>query len=142
MESLTPAAKKLYLAIKYHPDHANRPLVEALCMAFERCGWQIVVVARDLEGWGAQTFSPQALMARSFRLIDACAGLVVEISEKGVGVGIEAGYAHARGLPILTLLGPQADLPETLKGISGRVVRYTPADLQGDVSGWLDGFWI
>jgi len=140
LETLILTPKKLYLAIKYHPDHANRPLIEALCAAFERCGWQSVVVARDLEGWGEKAFNPRDLMRESFRLIDTCAGLVVEISEKGVGVGIEAGYAHARGLPILTLLQPQADLPETLKGISTRVARYTLADLQGNVSAWLDHF--
>jgi len=29
--------------------------------------------------------------------------MVVDLTEKGVGVGIEAGYARARGIPIVTI---------------------------------------
>jgi hypothetical protein len=115
---------KAFLSIKYHPDGANRPLIEAICTALEGCGIRTVCVARDVEAWGAHRFAPEELMRRTFAVIDACDVVVVELSEKGVGVGIEAGYAHARGKPLFTLARRGCEVSETLGGISRRVWFY------------------
>lgn len=122
---------KLFLSIKYHPDAANRPLVEAICAALEGRGMRVVCVARDVEAWGAHSFAPGELMRRTFAAIDSCDAVVVELSEKGVGIGIEAGYAHARGKPVFTLAPRGCDVSETLRGISRRVWVYErPTDLE------------
>ncbi|HEX9925880.1 MAG TPA: hypothetical protein VGD99_24705 [Anaerolineae bacterium] len=42
-------------------------------------------------------------MARSFVEIDSSEVVVIELSAKGVGLGIEAGYAYARRIPIVTI---------------------------------------
>jgi nucleoside 2-deoxyribosyltransferase len=49
---------------------------------------------------------------------------VVELSEKGVGVGIEAGYARAKGKPIITVARRESDVSDTLRGISREVFIY------------------
>ena len=113
-----------YIAIKYHPDNANRPLIEALSRALARNGVESVCIARDVERWGAIHLPPDALMRASFAALDACDLVVVELTEKGVGIGIEAGYAWARGIPILTLAQRGADVSTTLQGISREVVWY------------------
>jgi nucleoside 2-deoxyribosyltransferase len=87
-------------------------------------------VVRDLEEWGRVQFTPDDLMRRSFALIDASDLVVVDLTEKGVGVGIEAGYAFAHGLPVVTVAEVGADISTTLRGISRAVLRYrTPDDL-------------
>jgi nucleoside 2-deoxyribosyltransferase len=119
---------KAYLAIKYHPDNANRPRIEGISDALESCGFETVCIARDVERWGQVQLDPAELMDRSFAEIDGCDVLVVDVSEKGVGVGIEAGYAYARRIPILTIAAQGADMPTTLQGISQKIGWYRQFD--------------
>ena len=115
---------KAYIAIKYHPDNSNRSRIEQISEALARNGIESVCEVRDLEKWGEVHFSPEDLMQKSFAAIDACDLMVVDLSEKGVGVGIEAGYAWARGIPILTIARTGADISATLQGISQAVFWY------------------
>ncbi len=115
---------KAYLAIKYHPDHSNRARIEGLTAALARHGVETLCVTRDLEKWGQVEFSPEVLMRKSFAAIETCDLLLVDLTEKGVGLGIEAGYAHAKRIPILTIAARGADISETLRGISAAVCIY------------------
>jgi nucleoside 2-deoxyribosyltransferase len=67
-------------------------------------------------------------MARSFEEIDSSDLVVVDLTEKGVGLGIEAGYAHARGIPVVTIARQGADISQTLRGISAQVLWYEGRD--------------
>jgi nucleoside 2-deoxyribosyltransferase len=116
--------RKAYLAHKYHPDGRNRPLIEALSACLEKQGFETFCVFRDLEDWGKITFAPPELMRLSLAAIDNSNLVVVELSEKGVGVGIEAGYAYARQIPVITLARRGADISDTLRGISAAVLAY------------------
>lgn len=121
---------KAYLAIKYHSDGANRARIERVCAALDSAGIETMCVVRDLERWGAIRFEPDDLMRRSFALLDSCDLLVVELTEKGVGVGIEAGYAHAKAIPIVAVAETGAEISDTLRGISREVLIYqTSAEL-------------
>lgn len=122
------APMNIYLAIKYHADLSNRSLIEAISATLRTAGHQVICIARDVEEWGAVTLSPVELMRRSLQAIDAADLLLVELSEKGVGLGIEAGYAHARGIPIVVIAQQNADLSATLTGIADHIVVYTTVD--------------
>ncbi len=119
---------KAYLAIKYHPDNANRPRIEGISAVLESCGFETVCIARDVERWGQAQLDPAELMTRSFAELDDCDVVVVDLSEKGVGVGIEAGYAYARRIPILTIAAQGADISTTLQGISRKIFQYRQFD--------------
>lgn len=122
---------KIYLAIKYHPDQQNRAQIESILAEFEDSGHQTVCVARDVEHWGQISFSPRELMKRSFTEIESSDVVVVDLTEKGVGLGIEAGYARAKGIPVITIAPAGTDISTTLEGISRRVVFYREmSDLQ------------
>jgi len=121
---------RAYLAIKYHPGGENRARIEAISAALRQAGVEPVCIARDLERWGEVHFDPPELMRQSFRALEACDLVVVELSEKGVGLGIEAGYAYARNIPIVTIAREGADISATLRGISAAVYEYRdPPDL-------------
>ena len=115
---------KAYIAIKYHPDSKNRSRIELISNSLARAGIKSICVVRDLEKWGEVHFPPHELMQRSFAAIDACNLLVVDLTEKGVGIGIEAGYAHACGIPVITIAQAGSDISETLRGISQAVFGY------------------
>ena len=117
-----------YISIKYHPDNKNRERIEKISAALAQCGFETVCVVRDVEKWGQVTFDPRELMQKTFDEIDASHVVVLDLTEKGVGVGIEAGYAHARGLPIVTIASKGSDISTTLRGISHRVFLYGAYD--------------
>jgi 2'-deoxynucleoside 5'-phosphate N-hydrolase len=119
---------KAYIAIKYHPNNKNRPLIEQISNALEQSGFDSVCVARDLEQWGQVHFTPEELMKKSFAEIDGSDIVVVELTEKGVGIGIEAGYAWGKRIPIVTVAKKGVDISTTLQGISQRLMKYDSFD--------------
>lgn len=116
--------KQAYLGIKFYADQRNRPLIEMITTALIKTGWTTQVIVRDLEEWGAVQFEPQTLMARTFAVIEASDIAIIDLTEKGVGLGIEAGYAFAKGIPIITIAREGADISTTLRGISQEVCLY------------------
>ena len=115
---------KAYLGIKYHADNRNRAVVEEISEVLARCGFTTSCVVRDVEQWGKVGFEARDLMQRTFAMIDGCDFFVIELSEKGVGLGIEAGYAYACKIPVVTIARQGSDISETLKGVSSRVILY------------------
>lgn len=122
---------QVYLAIKYHADHSNRTTIEQISAQLAAVGLTSVCVVRDVERWGEIHFAPEELMQLSFTAIEQSDLVIIELTEKGVGLGIEAGYAHARGIPIITIAQIGADISDTLRGISTEVFGYANyAELQ------------
>ena len=115
---------KAYIAIKYHPNNKNRVLIEQISNALEQSGFDTVCVTRDLEKWGEVHFRPEELMEKSFKEIDRSDIVVVELTEKGVGIGIEAGYARSKGIPIVTVAKKGSDISTTIQGISQKILKY------------------
>lgn len=68
--------------------------------------------------------NPYDLMKLTFKKIDICDLLIIDLTEKGVGLGIEAGYAYAKGIPIITIARIGSDRSETLEGISKNIFFY------------------
>ncbi|MBI5303209.1 MAG: nucleoside 2-deoxyribosyltransferase [Chloroflexi bacterium] len=114
----------IFLSIKYHADQSNRAHIEKILAALECDGNSATCIVRDVEAWGAHTFDARELMRRTFEAIDASDVVVVDLAEKGVGVGIEAGYAFAKKIPIVVIAPRGADVSETLRGIAQRVIEY------------------
>ncbi len=116
--------KNAYLAIKFHENNQNKELIENICQSLTEAGIQTIVMARDYEKWGKVHFLPEELMKLTFELIDKTEMLIIEFSEKGVGLGIEAGYAFAKKIPIIVIAKEGSDISNTLKGISKEIIFY------------------
>ena len=63
-------------------------------------------------------------MQRAFAEIDMSDLLVVDLTEKGVGLGIEAGYAYAKQIPIVVIARRDSDISTTLQGIARKLFLY------------------
>ncbi len=119
---------KAYIAIKYHEDHSNREQIEMISAALEKQGFETICITRDLEKWGQVQFDPARLMQKTFDQIEASELVVVDLTEKGVGLGIEAGYAAAKNIPLVTIARKDSDISTTLAGISDQVFLYSQFD--------------
>lgn len=118
---------KAYLAIKYYEDCRNKPEIEMISAMLKKNGFDSCCIARDFENWGKVKFSAQELMSLTFRELAKCDLVVLDLTEKGVGLGIEAGYAFAMGMPVITIARSGSDISKTLQGISKRVFFYDSA---------------
>lgn len=116
---------KVFISIKFHEDNRNRELINGISSILEKKGLETICIIRDVEKWGQNKFgTPEELMKKTFDEIDSSDLVVVELSEKGVGLGIEAGYAFAKGKPIVTIAKTGTDISSTLQGISQEVFFY------------------
>jgi nucleoside 2-deoxyribosyltransferase len=83
-------------------------------------------------------FSPeqeQDMMKKAMEEIDDSEILIAEISEKAIGVGIEAGYAKAKGKTVIYVRHKEAGHSTTASGISDFHIIYTDtADLQSQLA--------
>jgi len=115
---------RAYIGIKFYADDSNRQTIELVSRILNSCGFETVCIRRDIEKWGAVTFSPVELMAKTFEVLRSCDLVVIELTEKGVGLGIEAGYAYAQRIPVITIANKGSDISTTLQGISQDVYLY------------------
>ena len=115
---------KAYISIKYRADNSNKDCVDNISSALERNGYETVCIARDVEKWGKVQLSPHELMGRAFAEIDSSNLFVVDLTEKGVGLGIEAGYAYAKQIPIVLIARKGSDISATLGGIAKKLFLY------------------
>lgn len=87
------------------------------------------------------TFHPseeRCMMAQAMADIDRCNLLVAETSEKAIGVGVEVGYAKAKGKPVVYLRKSTAEHATTASGISDfQVVYESTSDLRQQLAGVL-----
>ncbi|MBS3141198.1 nucleoside 2-deoxyribosyltransferase [Candidatus Woesearchaeota archaeon] len=115
---------KAYLAIKFHEDCKNKKLIETIIEVLEKSGFEVKTIIKDYEKWGKVKFKPEELMKLTFKLIDSSDLLIIEFSEKGVGLGIEAGYAYSKNIPIVVIAKKGSDISNTLLGIAKEVILY------------------
>lgn len=115
---------KAYLGAKYYEDNRNRQDIELISNVLNRDGIETVCIARDVEEWGNKQLSSTELMQRTFYEIDHSDMVILEMSEKGVGLGIEAGYAFAKGKPVFVLIKEGMELSNTMQGVASRVITY------------------
>lgn len=116
---------QIYLAIKFHSDNQNRPLIEAISSHFSSQGHSVICAVRDFEKWGAKIFEPQELLFKAFKAIESSDVVLIEATEKGMGVGIEAGFAFARNIPIVTAAKHGSDISINLRSLSSKVISYS-----------------
>lgn len=117
-------ARRAFLAVKFHADHQNKLLIEAISDLLQDTGWHTTIIVRDFEDWGAIQFTPHELMQHSFKSIQQSDVVIIEASEKGVGVGVEAGYAHAYHIPLIVIAQTGTQISTSLLGIADSVHFY------------------
>ncbi|MFC0513728.1 nucleoside 2-deoxyribosyltransferase [Mucilaginibacter angelicae] len=65
------------------------------------------------------------MMQQAMKDIDQCAMLIAETSDKAIGIGIEAGYAKAKGKPVIYMRRNTAEHSTTMSGISDFQIIYS-----------------
>ncbi len=114
----------VYVAAKFHADYSNRELIEKISQALDSSGHHSIVAFRDLDEWGAKKLSPHEIMVWDFKAIRGADVLLVEFSEKGVGIGIAIGFAKALGKRIIVIAKKNSETSDTVQGTADSVRFY------------------
>ncbi len=121
-------SKKAYIGIKYHEDYSNKIIIDKISSVLEKKGYETICIVRDINMEKTNKYDPYQLMKLTFEKIDICDLVIIDLTEKGVGLGIEAGYAYAKEIPVITIAKSNSDISETLKGISKEIFFYNNVD--------------
>lgn len=138
-----------FFALKFHEGDEDKAKVEAIERALNQAGVTITLMARDVEEWGdARIPDGKSLMTDyAFPAMKQCDCNIIEFSEKGVGLGINAGYCYAIGKPIFVIAKTGSDISTTMSNLATKIIFYDkPEDLIApfrrivkDLSGYYHG---
>ena len=64
------------------------------------------------------------MMRIAFSEIDKCDFLIAELTKKAIGVGVEVGYAKAKGKPIIYMRKVSSEYSTTVGGSSDYLIEY------------------
>lgn len=119
---------RAFLSIKFWGDDRNKEDVEAVIDAIESAGFEVFCFRRDTEEWGRNHFEPEKMMRTTFQEIERSELLIADVADWPIGVGVEAGYAYAKGIPIICICPADKALANTVAGLANSVIKYDNYD--------------
>lgn len=78
---------------------------------------------------------PKTMMSLVKSEIDSSDLILGELSDESVGVGLELGYAHGKGIKTVYLYNPESFFDPVVAGITDYVVEYKD---QQDIINWFE----
>lgn len=121
-----------FFALKFHDGDKDKNKVETIEKALNKAGIQLVVMARDVEKWGNADIPDGKKMMTdyAFPSMSQCDCNTIEFTEKGVGLGMNAGFCYAEGKPIYVIAKTGSDISTTMANVDTEVIFYEdPEDL-------------
>lgn len=115
---------KVFLSIKYYDDMRNKNLIEKICSVIENCGDVPFVFAKNVQGYGKCEFSAEEIMKIAFNEINSSDVLLIDATELSIGIGIEAGYAFSKKIPIYLIANKDSYVSNSIKGIASKSLFY------------------
>ena len=115
---------RAFLSIKFWGDDRNKQDVEGVIAAIENAGGEVYCFRRDAEKWGEIEFEPGDMMRITLSQIDRSDFLIADVADWPIGVGVEAGYAYAKGIPVICICQADKKVANTVAGLADSVVRY------------------
>ena len=112
---------KAYISVSYNNRKNAGEVLHAIAEVLQKAGITPFVFV-DVYSFSAA--EEKEMMAQALRHIDSCDLLIAEVSEKAIGIGVEAGYAKAKGKPVIYIRNSNASHSTTLSGVSDYPVIY------------------
>jgi nucleoside 2-deoxyribosyltransferase len=113
--------KKAYLAISYSSRKLFDKEVKSL---IELCKTNDIELLSFVDKYNFKKNEEKEMMETAFVEIDKSDFLIAELTTKSIGVGIEIGYANAKGKPIIYLRKKGSEYSTTASGSSTYNIEY------------------
>jgi 2'-deoxynucleoside 5'-phosphate N-hydrolase len=121
----TTEIMKAYISISYKERTALQQELETISSVLKSHGITAFIFVDQFQFSIAQE---KEMMQQAMLSIDECDLLIAETSDKAIGIGVEAGYAKAKGKKVIYLRNKNAEHSTTLSGISDFQITYTGTD--------------
>ncbi len=115
-----------FMSLKFHDGDEDKLKIEQLTNALLKAGIKNTVMARDVEKYGEATLpkGKKLMIDYAFPAMKKSDMIIIEFSEKGVGLGIGAGYCYANGVPIYVIAKTGSDISLTMENLAKKVIFY------------------
>lgn len=116
---------RAYISISYQKRRSLNTAITAIMTVLEEHQIESLVFVDQ------HKFEPeqeQEMMQAAIASLEQCDLLIAETSHKGIGIGIEAGFAKAKKKPVVYLRHKESEHSTTLSGVSDYRVIYKSAD--------------
>lgn len=125
-----PKTLHSFFALKFHDGDKDCKKIEAIETALNKAGVEITLMARDVEKWGNANIpiGKNLMKAYAFPAMLQCDCNIIELSEKGVGLGINGGFCYAVGKPIYVIAKKNSDISSTMANIATEIIFYEEPD--------------
>ena len=115
-----------FMSLKFHDGEEDKIKIDKLTEALLKAGIKNTVMARDVEKYGEATLpkGKKLMIDYAFPAMKASDMIIIEFSEKGVGLGIGAGYCYANNVPIYVIAKTGSDISLTMENLATKVIFY------------------
>ena len=115
-----------FMSLKFHDGEEDKIKIDKLTEALLKAGIKNTVMARDVEKYGEATLpkGKKLMIDYAFPAMKASDIIIIEFSEKGVGLGIGAGYCYANNVPIYVIAKTGSDISLTMENLATKVIFY------------------
>ena len=115
-----------FMSLKFHDGEEDKIKIDKLTEALLKAGIKNTVMARDVEKYGDATLpkGKKLMIDYAFPAMKASDMIIIEFSEKGVGLGIGAGYCYANNVPIYVIAKTGSDISLTMENLATKVIFY------------------
>jgi 2'-deoxynucleoside 5'-phosphate N-hydrolase len=117
-----------YIAVSYSKRKFLQAELEIIKQTLDQCNIDPFVF---VDTYNFKPAEEKQMMQQAFAAIDACGLLIAETSDKAIGIGIEVGYAKAKGKPVIYLRNNAAEHSTTVSGASDYIIIYTSSNNLG-----------
>ena len=116
---------KAYIATGYSNRQHDSDIINCIVSTLANLQMQSLIF---VDAYVFAADQEKEMMEAAMKAIDDCEILIANGSHKAVGVGIEAGYAKAKGKLVIYIRSKHNDHSTTLSGISDHQVVYESLD--------------
>jgi nucleoside 2-deoxyribosyltransferase len=111
-----------YISISFSKRKELEKEVQAIKNALQKCGISGFVFVDEYQFSAKQE---KKMMQNAIEDIEKSAILIAETSEKGIGIGIEVGYAKAKNIPVIYMRNSKSEHSTTVSGIADFSIIYS-----------------
>ena len=117
-----------YISISFSKRKELEKEVQAIKNALQKCGVSGFVFVDEYQFSAKEE---KEMMQKAMEDVEKSAILIAEVSEKGIGIGIEVGYAKAKNIPVIYVRNSKSEHSTTVSGIADfRVIYENEIDLE------------
>lgn len=116
---------RAFMSLKFYPGLQSMQLVDNLTKALNDADIENFVMVRDYEKYGdAELPADVPLMAKAASEIEKSDLMIIEFSEKGVGLGMGAGIALGKGVPYFLIAKTGSDISSSIGSTASGIIFY------------------